>query len=322
MASAIPLGSVLVVGGCGFLGHHIVKEILRRKEDQSPIVVLDSNTQRNRQSAVTYHQLDIASYDQVLRVFAEVRPRVVFHTASPSPFERDRVLLEKVNVNGTRNLIDSSVIHNQRSPLVDATEELPVLHYPEQPEYYSHTKALAEEIVLAANRGAGRMLTVSIRPATLYGEGDGIITTNLCKQALSGRARFHFGHGKNLYDVAYVENCTYAQMLAAEALLRASTTDPLPKESRVEGEAFHVTDGVHVPFWGLQRLVAKIAGRPVQEEDARSVPRWLVMLAVMVAEWLYWLLTLGKKQPTVTRFSVDVVSGCVPRDDGDGNAPA
>jgi sterol-4alpha-carboxylate 3-dehydrogenase (decarboxylating) len=233
-------------------------------------------------------------------------------------------LLEKVNIDGTRNLLEcaqimgtveafiytssSSIIHNQRFPLIEATEELPVLYYPEQPEYYSHTKALAEGMVLAANRTAGRMLTVSIRPATLYGEGDGITTTNLCKQALSGRAKFQFGNGKNLFDVAYVENCAYAQILAAEALLRASSKHPLSKEDRIEGEAFHVTDGEHVPFWGLQRLAAKIAGCPVKEEDVWSIPRWLVISIVIVVEWLYWFLTLGKKQPTVTRYVVRITT--------------
>jgi sterol-4alpha-carboxylate 3-dehydrogenase (decarboxylating) len=76
--------------------------------------------------------------------------------------------------------------------MVEATEDLPVLFYLKQSEYYSQIKALEESIVLAANRENG-MLTASIRPAALYGPRDNMMSTNLTNQALTGRAKIQFG---------------------------------------------------------------------------------------------------------------------------------
>lgn len=305
-------GPVLIFGGCGFLGHHLVREFSRATPN---IFVVDINTERNRNANATYLTANILSRDEVAKVFQEVKPQVVLHTISPNPFEVDRSVLEKVNVVGTANIIEcakaigtvrafvytssSSVVHDQRDPMVEATEDLPVLFYPEQPEYYSHTKALAEKIVLEANRQNG-MLTASVRPAALYGEGDGIMTTNLTQQALSGRANIQFGTKSHLYDTCYVENCTKAQMLVVNALLQASASAPLPADEKIEGEAFFVTNDEHIPFWNLSRLVAELIGTPVKEEEVKCIPLWFMTAFAWVGSWLYWIFSFGHKQPKLT----------------------
>jgi sterol-4alpha-carboxylate 3-dehydrogenase (decarboxylating) len=320
MDSKLFSGPILVVGGCGFLGHHIVNEIYASVPGNPTVAVLDFNTERNRHGSVSYHKADITQRDQVMKVFEEVLPQLVFHTVSPSPFIVDHTILQSVNVDGTQNIIDcakaigtvrafvytssSSIVHNQREPMVEATEDWPVLYYPDQPEQYSHTKALAEKIVLTANRENGVMLTASIRPSTLYGEGDGILTTTLTNQALTGRAKYRFGNDKYLYDTCYVENCTYAQLLVAQGLLRAAGSPPLPPTSKIEGEAFLVTNDEHIPFWELQRLVAKMAGYPVKDEDVTHIPVGLMKTVASVSSWAVWGASLGTRQPQITPWIV------------------
>jgi sterol-4alpha-carboxylate 3-dehydrogenase (decarboxylating) len=65
--------SALVVGGCGSLGHGIVKRLL---EIQPPIQisVFDLNTTPNRQDNVKYYEVDIANKDQVFVAFGIVKP--------------------------------------------------------------------------------------------------------------------------------------------------------------------------------------------------------------------------------------------------------
>ncbi|KAF2204562.1 hydroxysteroid dehydrogenase [Delitschia confertaspora ATCC 74209] len=309
-----PLGTTLVVGGCGFLGFNIVQQLLDEKKC-SNIVVLDMNTKNNRLASITYHNGDITQGDQVQTIIDKVRPQVLFHTASPPGLARDNRLFERVNINGTRNLIksaqqvgtvkafvytsSSSVIHDHYSPIADADESMPVLYYPQQPEYYSHTKAVAEEIVLAANRVKG-VLTAAIRPATIFGIGDHVTIANMCKNAISGRARNQLGDGRNLMDATYGENCAYAHILAAEALLKASASEPLPADKRVEGEAFFVRNEERYEFWELQRFVAGVIGHPVKKEEIRAIPRALVLAIAMIISWLYWIFTLGRKEPLLT----------------------
>ncbi|KAF1846889.1 uncharacterized protein K460DRAFT_402258 [Cucurbitaria berberidis CBS 394.84] len=139
------------------------------------------------------------------------------------------------------------------------------------------------------------MLTASIRPATIYGAGDGMMTMYLTSQALNGRAKYRLGTGPYLYDSTYVENGTHAQMLLARALVKAAASAPLSADTKVEGEAFFVTNDEHIPFWDLHRLVAEVAGLPIKDEDVRCIPIWLVMTIVSFAEWTYWIFSLGRK---------------------------
>lgn len=136
-------GPILVVGGAGFLGHHLVYDLLEYGIDGDKIHVLDLNTERNRITPVLYHSADITSKQGVQNVFQEAKPRVVFHTVSPDPFETNRKFLDNVNIIGTRNLVESaqeigtvkafiyisssSVVHDYYHPLVKADENLPVL---------------------------------------------------------------------------------------------------------------------------------------------------------------------------------------------------
>ncbi|EOA86114.1 hypothetical protein ACJQWK_11841 [Exserohilum turcicum] len=311
-------GPVLIFGGCGFLGHHLVREFARATPN-TKVAVVDVNTERNRDPNATYYTANITKRDEIAKVFQEVKPQVVLHTISPNPFEIDHSLLEKVNVIGTKNIVDcakevgtvhalvytssSSVVHNQRQPLVEATEDLPVLFYPDQPEFYSHTKALAEKTVLEANRENG-MLTAVVRPAALYGSGDESMTTNMTKQAFTGHANIRVGNEPYLYDTCYVENCTNAQLLLVKALLEASASAPLPADKKVEGEAFFVTNDEHIPFWSLSRLVADIMGKPVKDKQVKQIPIWLMKAIAFTGSWLYWIFSLGRKQPVLTPWVV------------------
>lgn len=172
------LGSVLVVGGCGFLGHHIVRQ-LASSGQASAIGVLDLRTDRNRLSsddndddddygfgvegdgrprtAVRYFDGDISSVESIRPVFDEFQPDVVIHTASPTVMGTPRDVLYRVNVTGTKNLVEvaaglkgrckafvytstSSVISDGKSSLVNADERWPYVPPELQEEYYAQTK--------------------------------------------------------------------------------------------------------------------------------------------------------------------------------------
>lgn len=318
MASLSP---ILVVGGCGFVGHHIIREVFEQDSSAS-ISVLDLRTDANRDPRVTYYSGDITQKSQVEMVFAKVKPKTVFHTVSPHPLQVNHDLLDKVNITGTQNLVEcaqragtvafvytssTSIIHDHYVPLRDANEEAPVIYRPQQPEHYAHTKAVAETLVLNANR-VGGLLTASIRPTTIHGEGDLLVTANLCRNAYTRKARFQFGDGKNLMDITYVGNVAYAEVLAAKALVAASSSPPLPESQRVEGEAFFVRNDERYPFWEINRMAARMAGYPVAEEDIWAIPLWLVMAGAFLVQWLVWGLTLGKKEPLLTTRVVRLIT--------------
>ncbi|KAL8784038.1 MAG: hypothetical protein Q9195_009206 [Heterodermia aff. obscurata] len=309
-------GKVLVVGGCGFLGHHIVNQLLESYDAQ--ISVVDLHTDRNRAPSVSYYDADITSESSVREVLQKVKPAVIIHNASPTftgTEGANRALYKKVNVDGTRNLIEragelgsvkafiytssASIIHDTVNDLVNADEKYPVLRAPQQREYYSDTKGIAEAIVLEANRKYGKMLTLSIRPAGIFGEGDVQVVPGLLKAYYGNKTKYQIGHNMNLYDFTYVGNVAYAHILAAVALLNthALSIKPLDHE-KVDGEAFLITNGQPLYFWDFARLVWKAAGDETVPEQVWVIGKDLGLALAFVSEWLFWLLGVGK--PTIS----------------------
>jgi sterol-4alpha-carboxylate 3-dehydrogenase (decarboxylating) len=311
------LGSVLIIGGCGCLGHHITQQLLH-SGDASSITVFDINIQNNRLENVTYIQGDLSSSSDVLAAVRQANPLVVINTASPKLMGiNSRPLFAKVNITGTEVLLasikevgvtkaliytsSSSVIHDNTTDLTNATEDAPLCFEPQQKEYYTHTKAVAEEMVLKAN-GKDGMLTASIRAALLFGEGDTTSTPQLIENARSGKGKFRVGDGKNLFDWTYVGNTAHAHILAAKALLReAKATTPIPKNKRVNGEAFVITNDEPWPFWDYTRAIGAEAGFPVDKKDVWAIPARVYYVMAMVIEWVAWASSFGKREPMVNR---------------------
>lgn len=159
------LGSVLITGGCGFLGHHIVRVLLRDWETTA-VAVVDLKCERNRRpesDGVQYLEADITNLSKVVDVFDRVRPDIVIHTASPpvqAASKSSDELFRKVNIGGTQNIVDAcrktgvkalvytssaSVLSDNLHDLVNADERWPVLRGKDQTEYYSETKVCIDK---------------------------------------------------------------------------------------------------------------------------------------------------------------------------------
>jgi sterol-4alpha-carboxylate 3-dehydrogenase (decarboxylating) len=167
------LGKVVVVGGCGFLGSHIVNYIVERHpETQVAVLDLRTNSNRNASSNVSYHDADITDLAAITALFSKIKPDAVIHTASPH-FDLKPEIHDKVNVGGTKNLVkaaqdtgvkafvytsSASVILGATEPLVNADERWPIVAGKEQPEYYTTTK------VRPAALWGHRCVTNSTRP--------------------------------------------------------------------------------------------------------------------------------------------------------------
>ncbi|KAF2099871.1 hypothetical protein NA57DRAFT_38404 [Rhizodiscina lignyota] len=322
-----PIKSALVVGGCGFLGHHIVHQLLQRHHD-AQIHVLDLRCEKNiiSDARLSYHDGDITDPAAMAALLNDIKPQAVIHTASPhfGVTKAMEELMYKVNVSGTKNLLEKSkecgsvkafvytssasvvmkkVMVMREGGLRNVDEDWAVAAENEQWEYYGTTKALAEQAVLEANRTATQFFTAAIRPALIYGEGDIQALPLILQAARRGQWRFQIGDNSNLFDVTYAGNAAYAHLLAAEALLYTHTlgsTVPLDLE-RVDGEAFFVTNDAPVYFWDFCRQAWKAAGIAESTDKVWVLGQSFSMGLGAFLEGVMWVLG---KQANLTKEKV------------------
>ncbi|KAF6796324.1 3-beta hydroxysteroid dehydrogenase/isomerase [Colletotrichum sojae] len=318
-AAPIPLGKVLVVGGNGFLGHHVVNQLLAGDRwSVTSVSVIDLRCANNRNPGASYHEADITDTDKIKSILEDIKPDVVIHTASPAPQADGAVakdLFRRVNIDGTASIIaacqaasvktlvytsSASIISDNSSDLINADERWPVIRGEQQSEYYSETKAAAEELVLQANRqDPYPLLTAAIRPAGIFGEGDTMATHQLVKIYREGKTGVQLGDNDNLFDFTYVGNVAHAHMLAARLLLAtaASSTAPLDHE-KVDGEAFLITNDSPIYFWDFARAIWRAAGSERGTEHVWTIPREIGIVLGFASEVFF---TIIGKPPIFNR---------------------
>lgn len=318
------LGHVLVTGGSGFLGNHIVSLLSSRKAC-SKITVLDLKTPAIPIAHVDYRQGDLTDYDSMLKLFSTLKFDTVIHTASPvMTASKNKELTYKVNVEGTKTMVraaqetgvkafvytsSASVIHDTQSDLINADERYPLIMGKEQPEYYTTTKALAELHVLGANRAPShpKLLTAAIRPSAMFGEGDVQLIPPGLSAYYKGQTKIQIGDNENLFDFTEITNVAHAHHLAAAALLATAEREekglaiPLDME-KVDGEAFFITNDAPVYFFDFARMCWAAAGDKTTPDQVWKLSKDVGLLLATIMEWVFFLFRLGK--PNLTRQQV------------------
>lgn len=321
--SEVSLGHVLVTGGSGFLGNHIVSLLASRKAC-SKLTVLDLKQPEKPVSGVDYQHGDLTDYDAMLSLFRKLKPESVIHTAGPLHTNKSREFMYKVNVDGTNTMLrvsqetgvkafvytsSASVVHDTKADLINADETYPLMMGKLQPEYYSDTKAQAEIAVLKANRTDEypNFVTAALRPSAMFGEGDVQLLPPGLSAYYRGQTKVQIGLNENLFDFTEITNVAHAHHLCLAALL--ATRERLDKggaapldNEKVDGEAFFITNDAPVYFFDFARMCWAAAGDQTTPEQVWWLSIDLGLIIASLMEFVYWIFRLGK--PNLTRQQV------------------
>ncbi|CDO93375.1 unnamed protein product [Kluyveromyces dobzhanskii CBS 2104] len=312
--SSNEIQSVLLIGGAGFLGLHLIQQFSELKP-QPKIHVFDVRPLPDRiskqfsfiPSEITFHQGDLTSPADVRKAIETSGAEIVVHSASPM-HGNSQEIYEKVNVKGTKNLLTVSkqcrvkaVVYTSSAGVIfngqdvhNADETWPI---PEVPmDGYNETKAIAEEMVLSANDPEDDFLTIALRPAGIFGPGDRQLVPGLRQVAKLGQSKFQIGDNNNLFDWTYAGNVADAHVLAAQKLLDPSSA------KGVSGEAFFITNDTPTYFWALARTVWKADGHIDKRVIVLNRP-----LAIAAGYLSQFFSKLLKKEPGLTPFRVKIV---------------
>jgi len=220
---------ILVTGGAGFIGSHIVEKLLH--EDCQVTVVDDLSTGRreNIPNAATFLRMDIRSAE-IADLFAAERFTGVIHLAAQTMVPRslaDPAFDCAINVQGSVNILEACrntgvrrLVFSSSAAVYGDTDVLPVREGSSlQPtSFYGLTKLTMEKYLALYYRLFGLQYVV-LRYANVYGErqgdgGEGGVVSIFSRLIRQGKELTIFGDGGQTRDFVYVGDVAAANYRA------------------------------------------------------------------------------------------------------------
>ena len=284
----------LVIGGGGFVGSAIVRQLL---ENGADVAVFGRNHYPHLQKlGVRQFQGSILDSDILIRAMPGYD--TVFHVAAKTGIWGAKHEFEQINVTGTRNVLGAcfanrieSLIYTStpsvvfdRSDLNGADESTP---YAERFLcYYASSKAVAEQMVLVANSDV--LKTCAIRPHLVWGPGDPHLIPRLIERGKRKQLKI-VGTGSNLVDISYIDNVAAAHILAAKNLFSSATA---------AGNAYFISQGEPVNLWNwINDLYVRLDIQPVKKKIGFKTAYALGTLLEGIYTWFNL-----EQEPRMTRF--------------------
>lgn len=222
---------VMVTGGAGFIGSHIVDALI---ESGHKVHVIDNMTTGNPEFVnpkAVFHPVDITG-DRLGAVFEEAKPDIVIHHAAQIDVQTsiNQPLFDaKVNILGTIALLEqcreygvSKLIYASSAAVYGPPDYLGVdEQHPLRPiSFYGISKHTPEHYIEAFAQLYGMDFTI-LRYANVYGirqdpKGEGGVVSIFLDRLLQGQQTVIFGDGEQTRDFIYVKDIVSANLAAIE----------------------------------------------------------------------------------------------------------
>lgn len=231
-SNIMKFGKVIVTGGSGFLGSHLVDALVSISDS---VTVIDSRRprKRNKNKKAKYKIFDIRD-EEVRDIFKRVKPDVVFHLAAhihDRESQKEPVMNAENNVIGSLNIFElvrefgrGKIIFASSSIIYGNQEEFPIKEtaVPAPITPYAISQLTCERY-LHFYKSVHEMPFVALRMANVYGARQdesaesgaiGIFAARLLK----GQQVYINNDGETIRDYVYIDD-------AVEALLTAASSD-------------------------------------------------------------------------------------------------
>lgn len=258
---------IVVTGGAGFIGSHLVDRLLTEGSD---VTIIDNFDTGQTENVSSHNNLQVIKGD--IRDYALVKRAVkdadaVFHEAALASVVlsiRDPTITNEINVTGTLNLLKASLdlgvkrfVYASSAAVYGNTnraqkkEDMPLS--PTSP--YGVSKLAAENYVKIFHELYG-LETVSLRYFNVYGPRQrfdeksayGSVINSFLDRLLRNMPPVIHGDGKQTRDFVYVKDVVEANMLA------------LRKNDAV-GETFNIGTGKRITVNKVAQLLKRMTGK-------------------------------------------------------------
>jgi dTDP-glucose 4,6-dehydratase len=265
---------VVITGGAGFVGSHLVDRFLADGHDVVAIDNLCTGVLQNLAGASENPRLTFIRSDASLPLPVRGAVDLVLHFASPaSPIHYARLALETLAINSTGTAHACDLAERTGARLIFAsTSEIygePTVH-PQPESYWGNVNPIGERACYDEAKRFGEALVATrvrlraldgriVRIFNTYGPrmaaGDGRAVPNFIAQALAGRALTIYGDGLQTRSFTYVDD-----LVDGIALLAAN--------GAARGAILNLGNPEEITIAGLAAAIAAAAGVALRIEPA------------------------------------------------------
>jgi nucleoside-diphosphate-sugar epimerase len=284
---------ILVTGGNGFVGRHLVAALLERGDRVRVLALPAEDASWLEARGVAVHRGDVRDPHSLLAPVSGTDG--VIHLAAMMDVWRPLKEYRAVNVTGTANVcraaLDAGVrrlVHMSSSSVYGLRHHAPVDEaFPLAPfrDPYPVTKAEGDELVRRLVAEAGLAATI-VRPDQIFGPGDYLHFAQIADRLRAGRG-IVVGAGDNALPLVYVTDAVQGLLLA------------LDHEGAV-GQAYNISSGRPLTQHEFLTAIADEIGAPPPRVH---LPYRLLFAAGALAERIYGFGT-GGSRPPITRLGV------------------
>ncbi len=227
---------VLVTGGSGFIGRHLVNHLVESKHQVAILDQVPPSSIKEFPTGISFYRKRIED-KSVEKVFAYEKPDCIFHLAAQVSVQKSMNDPFKdcvTNTLGTINLLNQCIKYNVKKIIFASSAAvygepiyLPIdeLHSTNPLSYYARSKYTAESYIQLFYQQYGQQYS-TLRFSNVYGpgqsaEGEAGVVSIFTDRILKNQTPIVFG-GKQTRDFVYVKDVTRA-MLSAAATKKSGT---------------------------------------------------------------------------------------------------
>lgn len=257
-----------ITGGAGFVGSHLVDDLMMQGHE---VIVVDNfytGRKRNVEHWLGHENFELIHHDIVNPLFIEVDE--IYHLASPaSPphYMENPVKTIKVNTLGTINVLGLAKRVGARV-LIASTSEVygdPEVH-PQPETYWGHVNPIGPRACYDEGKRVSETLTyayekqekVEVRVARIFNTygprmhlNDGRVVSNFILQALQNESITIYGNGKQTRSFQYVTDLVDGLV----ALMNSNFSQPVNLGNPVERTIEEFAEIIHTHIGGRSKII-------------------------------------------------------------------
>ncbi len=266
---------VLVTGGAGFIGSHVVDALLAAGHEVVVVDNLATGKRENVNPRAVFYELDVCA-PELAEVFARHRFDYVNHHAAQIDVRRsvaDPVADARTNIVGLLNLLENCrrfgvkgvVFASSGGVVYGEPRVLPAPEtHPKGPLSPYGVSKLSAEFYLAYYQSTFGLPYISLRYANVYGprqdpHGEAGVVAIFAAKMLAGETPVIYGDGEQVRDYVYVGDVVRANLLALERL-SANPPPPPGGGCAINDCAYNIGTGKPTSVNELFRMLAEVTG--------------------------------------------------------------